>query len=170
MRPHEAHGLAPADWSRLRSARLAALADSPQSFGAALADEEAWPAERWMQSLREARWAVVEESDGPIGLVVVRAATDVPDSDCWISSWWVAPSHRGAGVSDGLLDWLDRICRGQGWTRQGLGVWAENTRAQRAFARLGFVRHGGPRASTHFPGRRYVRMLRTVPTEAGSGL
>ena len=163
MGAHDVRGLGPADWSILRQARLAALTDSQESFGSNLAEEAAWEPERWLESLREARWAVVEKAASPVALVGVRPAADVPDCDCWISSWWVAPEWRGAGASDALLGWVDTLCRAQAWVQQGLGVWVENDRAQRAFARLGFHLEGGPRKSTHFPGRLYVRMLRTVP-------
>ena len=155
--------LSAADWADLRAARVAALTDSPESFGGDPDVEGAWPQARWVESLAEAGWGILEGSAGPVGLVGVRPASDVDDCDCWISSWWVAPQARGAGASDALLAWVDDRCRREGWRRQGLGVWAENLRAQAAFVRLGFAVDGGPRASTHFPGRRYVRMLRMVP-------
>ena len=155
--------LTASDWELLRSARVAALTDSPESFGGDPDEEAAWPRERWTDSLVEARWGIATEPSGPIALLGVRPAADAYDCDCWISSWWVAPSARGQGASDALLEWVDELCLTQGWQRQGLGVWAENQRAQAAFARLGFVVDGDPRPSTHFPGRWYVRMLRSVP-------
>lgn len=155
--------LTSADWAALRAARVAALEDSPESFGGDPGVEAAWAADHWIHSLAEASWAVIEAPAGPLGLIGVRPAADVDDCDCWISSWWVAPSARGAGAVEALLAWADARCAGRGWRRQGLGVWVENARAQRAFARLGFAADGGPRQSTHFPGRRYVRMLRAVP-------
>ena len=155
--------LTSADWADLRAARVAALEDSPESFGGDARVEAAQAESVWVDSLTEASWAVIDGPAGPMGLIGVRAARDVEDCDCWISSWWVAPSARGAGAVEALLAWADARCAGRGWRRQGLGVWVENERAQRAFARLGFAADGGPRASTHFPGRRYVRMLRAVP-------
>ena len=162
--------LAATDWADLRAARVAALVDSPDSFGGDPDAEAAWPRERWITSLHEASWAVIDGADGALGLVGVRAAQDVDDCDCWISSWWVAPQVRGSGATESLLDWVDALSHREGWHRQGLGVWVENTAARKAFARLGFEQDGADRPSRHFPGRRYVRMLRALPGSGASGL
>ena len=149
-------------WSLLRNARLAALDDSPESFGADLEEEASWGEERWASQLEEGHWGVIVHEGLPVGLLGIRPATDVADCDCWISSVWVAAAHRGGPALGLLMDWADAVSREADWGCQGLGVWVENLGAQRAFTRCGFVQDGGQRSSTHFPGRHYVRMLRSV--------
>lgn len=162
--------LTSADWADLRAARVAALEDSPESFGGDARVEAAQAERVWVDSLTEASWAVIDGPAGPMGLIGVRAARDVEDCDCWISSWWVAPQVRGSGATESLLDWVDALSHREGWHRQGLGVWVENTAARKAFARLGFEQDGVDRPSRHFRGRRYVRMLRALPGSGASGL
>lgn len=152
-------------WELLRSARLSALAESPDSFGGDLAEEAGWPEARWRELLVSDEWGVLTESNTVVGLANVRPALDADDADCWIRSWWIAPERRGAGLSAELLAWVDDRCREHEWARQGLGVWCDNRRARALFARLGFVEVGGEQRSRAWGDRCYVRMIRVIGPE-----
>ena len=55
---------------------------------------------------------------------------------------YVAEDVKGAGVAAALMEWaMARMCA-RGATQAYLGVWSENTRAQRFYARFGFEKVG----------------------------
>jgi GNAT superfamily N-acetyltransferase len=133
----------PDDWQALREVRLAALRDAPDAFYATYeqtvhrpeADWRAWP----NRGVGFLAWLAGE----PVGMVgVATAAADPARADLF--AMWVAPPIRGSGAADALvaaaLDWA----REHGCASVDLEVAPGNDRAERLYARHGFVPSGEP--------------------------
>ena len=139
------------DGGLLRRARLAALADSPASFAASLAEEMKLPSAEWAARARgspgEVVFVALDDGGGPLGLAGARPHHEDPDA---IGLWgmWVAPAARGHGLGSELVATVDRWARGRGAARLRLGVMSDVPRAVGFYERLGFTR---------VQERRYVR-------------
>jgi RimJ/RimL family protein N-acetyltransferase len=149
------------DWQVLRDVRLAALADSPEAFAADLAAERSVAEEQWRARLGADTWAVARRGGASVGLLGVSEPAPRDAADGWIHGWWISPQARGTGAARPMLDWALGVGRQRGWSRIGLGVWAENTEAIAAFTALGFVGQD-PRPSSRHAGRTYVPMVRDI--------
>lgn len=55
---------------------------------------------------------------------------------------YLLPEAQGTGVAPALMDWALARMRERGATRAFLGVWSENFRAQKFYARYGFLKVG----------------------------
>jgi ribosomal protein S18 acetylase RimI-like enzyme len=123
--------LIPDDWSVWRSLRLSALAESPDAFGSRLADwlgdgdrEDRW---RARLSILGSRNVVAKLGGEPAGMasgVPFPAVSDGPPGSAGeieLISMWVAPSARGHGVADVLI--------------QDLVAWAANLGSPRLSVR-----------------------------------
>jgi len=136
-----------AEWQELRETRLAALGDSPEAFAATLADEGAYPDEKWRQQAvwlsEEADEAcfVAEDGSGFGGMAIGFLEEDDPTS-AGLVAMWVAPGMRGGGIGAALLDEVSRWARDAGATRLLLWVNEENLTARRLYERAGFVSTG----------------------------
>lgn len=120
--------------------RLAALAEAPSAFSSRLAD---WQGENDL----EERWCgrlgipgshnVVAVVDGePVGM-----ATGVPTADPTVAelvSTWVAPTARGCGVGDVLVQHVEAWARGAGATVLRLELAEGNHAATALYSRNGF--------------------------------
>jgi ribosomal protein S18 acetylase RimI-like enzyme len=124
------------DWPLWRAVRLAALADAPHAFGAALVK---WPhggEERWRArlALPGAHNVVAFLDDRPVGV-----ARGVPHEDgCELRSVWVAPEVRGQGVGDRLLGEIEAWAVRSGAAAIRLGVYTDNDAAVALYERHGF--------------------------------
>src|SRR3954447_1736720 len=99
------------DGSLLRDLRLRALQDAPQAFASTYADEVGRPQTEWHE--RAARGAAGPDTftgvalDGDTGVGLVGAFRNNHDghrADIDLVSMWVAPSHRGTGLAEQLVD------------------------------------------------------------------
>lgn len=128
------------DWKDFKAVRLRALADSPTSFGATLADATALPDTAWRTRI-----------DGPgpkiIGYVgeepVAVGGLFPPEgtSDAFIWGMWVAPEARGRGLGRGIL--RDLLARADRLGRTVLlHVTEGNDGARRLYEGHGFVSTG----------------------------
>lgn len=122
--------LTPNDWSVWRSLRLTALAESPNAFGSRLTDwlgdgdsEDRW---RARLSIPGARNVVAKLGGEPAGMAsgvplpVVAGARPLHEAgDIELISMWVAPSARGHGVADALVQDLVAWAANRG----SLAVW-----------------------------------------------
>ena len=134
----------PDDWQVVRHLRLGGLADTPDAFGAVLDDEAAQPEAWWRARLARpdaiTMIASLVGEDGearPAGTAVVAPAHGQPDT-AGIYSVWVAPSGRGRGVGDALIEaCVDHAAR-VGHRRVVLDVGDFNVPAQRLYTRHGF--------------------------------
>jgi ribosomal protein S18 acetylase RimI-like enzyme len=104
---------APDDWRVLRSARLAALRDSPHAFTSSYACESAWGALKWQLLLKTPTWVVARDGQDVIGLAKSVKTPGRPSSR-HVESVWVAPTHRRRGVLRALLYQLAETCRPMG--------------------------------------------------------
>src|SRR5262249_10790528 len=103
------------DWRRQRDVRLRALADTPDAFGALLADEQKFRDEDWIARLaktdRATFLAVLDGRDA--GMIVIGPY----DDDAGLYGMWVAPEARGKGVADALISTGIEWARTQGFQR-----------------------------------------------------
>lgn len=131
------------DWSAWRAVRLAALSEAPYAFGSTLADWRDANEERWRERLRGVPYNVVVAIDG----VDVGMASGFPeDGNVLLISMWVAPSARGHGVGDRLIESVTEWARELGVPAVDLDVVESNLPAIALYRRNGFV-DAGP--STH---------------------
>ncbi|MFS3130667.1 GNAT family N-acetyltransferase [Nocardioides sp. Bht2] len=128
------------DWQIWREVRLAALAESPGAFGATLADwqGDGDKVERWRArlSIPGARDLIAYLDGHPVGMAS-GVPGEVPET-IELISMWVAPSARGHGISDLVIEEIARWSDAQGANRLVLAVKAQNLAAIRAYQRAGF--------------------------------
>jgi L-amino acid N-acyltransferase YncA len=158
--------LTPDDWRILRSARLAALHDSPHAFTSSYARESAWRDLKWQRSLKTSIWVVARDGQDVIGLAKSVKARWRPASR-YVESVWVAPTHRRRGVLGALLYKLAETCRPMGVTELLLWVLMDNHAAYDAYRALRFVPIGKPhrlRAIGRFEQQFRLRMSAETPS------
>jgi ribosomal protein S18 acetylase RimI-like enzyme len=156
------------EWPAWRTLRLRALGDSPDAFGATLADAQARPDDTWRQLLAQAVASashlplLAEVAGVPAGLAWARFEAGV----AVLYQVWVAPEYRGRGVAHALLT------RAIGWARERgagaveLDVTAGDTPAVRLYRRLGFEAVGGAVPMANRAGLREQAMRLTWPDVA----
>lgn len=139
----------PDDWEVVRQVRLAALADTPDAFGATLEEERDQPESWWRERLDPGRpgttlLATLDDAGTtrPVGMTVVTSSFDGPPSEAGIYAVWVDPAARGRGVGDALIEAAVTHARHRGYQRVILNVGDFNKVAQALYARHGFVRTG----------------------------
>ncbi len=127
------------DWLAWRAVRLAALSEAPYAFGSTLADWRDANEERWRERLRGVPYNVVVAIDG----VNVGMASGFPEGgNVLLISMWVAPSARGRGASDRLVESVIRWARELGVPAVELDVVESNLPATALYRRNGFVNEG----------------------------
>lgn len=148
----------PDDWRRVRSVRLAALADAPDAFSATLAEEVRRPEASWRGRLAgDAVTFLAALGDArDVGTAVVARAYDDPAA-LGLYAVWVAPEARGRGVGDALVASAVAHARAAGKARLVLDVGERNAAAIALYARAGFRPTG--RTSTLPPPRERVAEL-----------
>ncbi len=120
--------------------RLEALAEAPFAFGSTLADwqGERDTEERWRKRLSDVPLNLVAEWEAaPAGM----ASGTSPDGERSVEliSMWVAPTARGRGVGDALVESVIEWAREQQASRVALAVFASNERALALYRRHGFL-------------------------------
>ncbi len=155
------HVMGDDDWEQWRAVRRAALAEAPYAFSSTIQE---WSGRgdtegRWRNRLASVPFNVVAELDGDsVGMI---SATDPQDGEVYLMSMWVAPSARGHGVSDALIDAVIEQATLGGAERVALAVREANRHAVALYARNGFVDDGPwedcPPGPQHE--RRMVRIL-----------
>ncbi|MBZ4322413.1 GNAT family N-acetyltransferase [Streptomyces huiliensis] len=131
--------LLPDAWRLYRSVRLAALADAPEAFGSTWAAEHAFTEEKWRERLSRRTTFLAERDGAPCGLAgTVPAGPRTAE----LVSFWVAPTARGTGAADLLLDAALTWTATHGHTELRLWVTEDNPRAERFYLRHGFTRTG----------------------------
>ena len=150
------------DFLRLREVRLAALKESPNSFGAKFEILKDRPDNYWQQVLKASSWCLVSADGKDIGLLAVDRADKDRNSDCWLSSWWIDPRYRGQGISKLMAQWVYELCEKNGWEKIGLGVWPDNKAAIAVYVKLGFVAADNLLASRSIPGLMYLPMYKSI--------
>lgn len=135
--------LGPDEVGVLAALRLAALADAPTAYASTLEREEAYDDERWRFLLRADGHPtfVWDDEQGPRGMVVAVHDEGAPDF-VDLFAMWVHPAARGTGAADALVARVLAWGRECGARNVRLQVTAGNHRAERVYARHGFVRTG----------------------------
>lgn len=127
------------DWAVFRDVRLRGLAEAPYAFGSTLAGEQANTEADWRSRVRARRLLVIaREGDAVIGTVGAYGQPPVID----LITMWVAPEARGRGVGAALVDRIIAHAREIGCEAINVAVSEDNHRAERLYARAGFVRTG----------------------------
>ena len=141
------------DWTVWRDIRLAALADSPAAFAAAIKDEQTIQEDRWREMVRNAAIFVATAEGQAVGVVAGLYRDAV--SERGLGAMWVSPRWRGQGVAGMLVTAVVAWSQSEGATRVGLWVSDDNARARRFYEHQGF-RMTGRRSL--FPGdpRRFI--------------
>jgi ribosomal protein S18 acetylase RimI-like enzyme len=99
-----------ANWPHWRAARLAALADSPESFPNAATEWADGGEELWQGRLLDpAALKVVAVGSDRVPVGLVRAEVD--GDAAWLHSLWVSPEHRGRGLGVRLLSAVETWAR-----------------------------------------------------------
>ncbi len=165
----------PSDAALLRQLRIDALTDSPDAFGATLAQTEAMSDEDWRV---RAEWAAegsqsvyffAETADGAVvGLVGGYRPADEPE----LVSMWTAPAARGQGVAGALVDAVIDWAHATGASTLGLWVTRGNAAAEGLYRTRGFVADGTFQPAANDPCRTEQRMVLTVawPSEDRAAL
>jgi putative acetyltransferase len=78
-----------------------------------------------------------DDSNQPVGCGALR---ELPGNEAEVKRMFVAPSHRGTGVSNAILLELERFGRQRGWSRLILETGDRQPDAIRFYEREGFTR------------------------------
>ncbi len=125
------------DWPEWRSLRLEALADAPAAFGSRLAEWIGATDERWRSRVRDVPLNVIATLDNaPVGQVSAMNSSSAESVE--LISMWVAPSARGMGVGDVLIDAVVSWSADQGASGVQLCVKASNLPARHLYERNHF--------------------------------
>ncbi len=143
------------DWERLRSVRLAALADAPEAFGTRHEDVVEWPEAAWREQLHRLATFVAVIDDADVGVVRTVRHAEEPDS-VYLISMWVDPRFRRRGVGSALIEVAAEWTRAAGRPRLLLDVRTYNTEALALYRRKGFVPTGVSHAVGGFVEDQYV--------------
>jgi GNAT superfamily N-acetyltransferase len=130
--------LGPQDWQTLRDLRLAALRTDPDAFYSTWQRERSREATQWQAWPRSGVAFGAWHRGEPAGLVGVAVHPETP-ADADLFAMWVAPAARGSGAADALIEAAVGWAAQRGCSSVRLEVAAGNTRAERVYARNGFV-------------------------------
>lgn len=132
--------LDPSSWITYREVRLAALADSPGSFGSTLEQASRRTDAEWQASLVDRVNFVAFDAGRPVGLVSGMAGAQ--RGSAALISMWVAPSHRRRAVGKRLAGEVVAWARAEGYQSLVLTVVDDNDGARALYERLGFAPTG----------------------------
>jgi ribosomal protein S18 acetylase RimI-like enzyme len=141
---------APAERDELRRIRLAGLAECPLAFASTHAYEAAQPASFWEGWLERSPPFGAFEGATAVGIAGLSRAT-LPNlaHRGSLGAMYVAPSHRGSGIADRLVEAVAARAVAQGIAQLHLTVNPGNPRAVRFYRRMGFTDYGiEPRGMT----------------------
>ena len=142
MRIRQVH---PDEWEALRDVRLAALAESPDAFGATLEEERAFDEARWRGWASGEGWAgevatfVADDGDRSVGMATGFHPDDEPMT-VHLFAMWVRPDRRRSGVGRELVAAVVRWAADlPGVDELTLRVTISNESAVRFYASCGFI-------------------------------
>lgn len=155
------------DWEELRALRLRALADSPDSFGANLAEASAQEPAIWRERAAGA---------GPVVLAraghrsIAMGGLHLPEGSRGAFVWgmWVDPRARGQGVAARILERLLEHADQEG-RPVTLHVTHGNDIARRLYERHGFAATGEEQPLREGSPVRIATMRRRQPIRGAGG-
>lgn len=126
------------DWPLLKQLRLAALLDSPSTFGVSYEAATRYTDAQWQQratSTGTAFWLAMHE-----GKAVGMIGAAVSDAGRFnLIGMWVEPAARGNGIAGRLIEAVKALALTHGFDRVFLDVSPENASASRLYLKQGFV-------------------------------
>ena len=128
--------LEPTEWPTARNLRVAALKESPGSFGSTVVRERGLPRATWRARLSGNAWFAAFDADTAVGLAC-GVPTETPGEQ-ELTGVWVAPSHRGTGLGGALVTSVRDWAALQGAHRLTLDVGRINESAINLYTRHGF--------------------------------
>ena len=155
--------LSASEWRLLRSARLAALRESPASFLSTFAKERQYGEQHWQAELVHGAWLVGTGDGAAQALLGATRGADIPFADRYLSYLWVAPPARGRGLGTKLVTEMLTHLR----EREVAGVWLwvmdGNDAANQLYRKIGFESTGLRKPLPHDPSRIEERLLLKLP-------
>lgn len=127
------------DWQDYRSARLAALRESPEAFVATAEEEEAHDESFWRERMRRSARLLAERDGQTVGVVCVGSAKDSDGQAGELFGLWVHPQARGSGVATRLVKQGAALARERGQGHLVYWVGTENGRAVAFASGMGFL-------------------------------
>ena len=134
--------LGESEWSLYREARLRALAESPASFTATLADEADRDEQFWRDRMTRSFRLLAEQGPVSQGIVSLGAYEQDP-SAAEVFGLYVDPDARGTGVSWQLVETAAALATQNGYTQLYYWVGTDNGRA------VGFAKNFGFRTTDY---------------------
>jgi GNAT superfamily N-acetyltransferase len=131
----------PDDWALVRDVRLRALADSPDSFGATLAQAQTQGEQVWRDRLAQPGPTLVATEDGTGVAMGGGFLPPGADDVAWLWGMWTDPAVRGRGVGRLVLERLVAWAQDAGRTPY-LHVTEGNDGARALYVSCGFVPTG----------------------------
>lgn len=148
-----------ADWTLLRTTRLAALQDTPHVFGSTYKREAAFDEATWRERAASNGTFFALDQSVSVGLATgFLDETECEPHERLLVSMWVAPDHRGTGLAGRLIEHVVEWARADGATALCLDITADNDAARRAYERAGFVATGRRLPMPRDPAILQVRM------------
>ena len=138
----------PPDWQNYRDLRLQALQDSPDAFVTTYADARKYPDSLWQSRLENISGEfdfplVAELNSHPVGQAWGRIEPS-HRSEAHLFQMWVAPEHRGLGISRKLLNAIVNWAASQNASSVLLAVTIGDTPAGQLYRSAGFEAFGEP--------------------------
>ena len=128
------------EWALYRDVRLRALAESPDSFTATLADEADRDELFWRDRMTRSYWLLAERGQKPQGIVSLGPYEEDP-SAAEVFGLYVVPDARGTGVAWRLVEAAAALATEQGYRQLYYWVGTDNARA------VGFAKNFGFRTT-----------------------
>jgi GNAT superfamily N-acetyltransferase len=153
------------EWSLYRDVRLRALAESPGSFTANLADEADRDEQFWRDRMTQSQRLLAERGPAPQGIVSLGPYEQEP-SAAEVFGLYVVPEARGTGVSWRLVEAAAALAIQKAYLQLFYWVGTDNGRA------VGFANNFGfrttdyrrpSRSSDPEPGEEIAMMLSLEP-------
>jgi len=132
--------LGESEWSLYRDVRLGALAESPGSFTASLAEESVREEQFWRDRMTRSHRLVAERGCVPLGIVSVGPFED-DHTAAEVFGMYVMPDARGSGVSWRLMEAAAALAARDGYVQLYCWVGTDNGRG------LGFATNFGFRST-----------------------
>jgi GNAT superfamily N-acetyltransferase len=130
------------EWSLYRDVRLRALAESPDSFTATLADEADRDEQFWRDRMTRSHRLVAERGPEAEGIVSLGPYEEDP-SAAEVFGLYVVPDARGTGVSWRLVEAAAALATRQGYLQLYYWVGTDNAPA------VGFGKNFGFRTTSY---------------------
>jgi ribosomal protein S18 acetylase RimI-like enzyme len=145
--------LASHQWYVLRTIRLAALQEAPDSFLARYEDQKDWEPARWREEFNRGEWSIGFNVNKPISLLGSTREETTPQDACYLEYLWVSPEWRRRGLAHSMLAHAIERLRKLGVRTAFLWVLNGNRDAVRLYRSVGFVSGNHSQPLTDRPGR-----------------